>query len=163
MKGMLNLPQPGAPSELADLSPDSLRAQMKVQGPQGEQLDRIVLAGKKVMFSEQSHELVMQQLQGPGELRDKIGQGVAGLLGLLMQESNNSLPPELLIPAGLILVAEAVRFLREAGQDVSDEDVGGSMAVLVSSLMRAGGVDPEKAKELGGKGAPGAAPKGAMP
>lgn len=132
-------------------SPEAIRAGMHLTGSQGAQLDKIVLAGRKVMFSEQSHKLFLEQLDGPGTIAQKLGQGVAGLMALLWQESKQSLPPQLLIPGGMVLVAVAADFLRKGGMDVSDEDVAGGIEAMVTALLQAGGVDPDKMAEMGSR------------
>ena len=134
-------------------SPEAIRAGLHLQPKEAAQLDRIVLAGRKVMFSQQSHKLFLDQLDGPGTLAQKLGQGVAGLMGLLWQESKQSLPPQLLIPAGMVLVSVAADFLRKGGMDVTDQDVAGGIEALVTALLQAGGVDPDKVAEIGARGA----------
>jgi len=133
-------------------SPDAIRAGLHLTGNQGAQLDKIVLAGKKVMFSEQSHKMFLEQLDGPGTIAQKLGQGVAGLMALLWQESRQSLPPQLLIPGGMVLVAVAADFLRKGGMEVADEDVAGGIEAMVTALLQAGGVDPDKMAEIGARG-----------
>lgn len=133
-------------------SPEAIRAGLHLDPKQAAQLDKIVLAGKRVMFSEQSHKMFLEQLDGPGPTDQKLGQGVAGLMGLLWQESRQSLPPELLIPAGMVLVAVAADFLRKGGMDVSDQEVAGGIEALVTALLKAGGVDPDKMAEIGARG-----------
>lgn len=133
-------------------SPEAIRAGLHLNGSQGAQLDKIVLAGRKVMFSEQSHKLFLEQLDGPGTIAQKLGQGVAGLMALLWQESRQSLPPQLLIPGGMVLVAVAADFLRKGGMEVSDQDVAGGIEAMVTALLEAGGVDPEKVAEIGARG-----------
>ena len=133
-------------------SPEAIRAGLHLSGNQGAQLDRIVLAGKRVMFDQRSHKLFLEQLDGPGTTAQKMGQGVAGLMGLLWQESKQSLPPQLLIPAGMVLVAVAADFLKKGGMDVSDQDIAGGIEALVTALLQAGGVDPDKVAEIGGRG-----------
>ena len=133
-------------------SPDAIRAGLHLSGNQGAQLDRIVLAGKRVMFDQRSHKMFLEQLDGPGTTAQKLGQGVAGLMGLLWQESRQSLPPQLLIPAGMVLVAVAAEFLKKGGMDVSDQDIAGGIEALVTALLQAGGVDPDKMAEIGARG-----------
>ncbi len=133
-------------------SPEAIRAGLHLTDKQGAQLDRIVLAGRKVMFAEQSHKLFLDQLDGPGTIAQKMGQGVAGLMALLWQESKQSLPPELLIPGGMVLVAVAADFLRKGGMDVTDQDVAGGIEALVTALLQAGGVDPDRVAEMGARG-----------
>ena len=139
-------------------SPEAIRAGMHLTGNQGAQLDRIVLAGRRVMFDKTSHHLFLDQLDGPGTLAQKLGQGVAGLVSLLWQESKQSLPPQLLIPAGTVLVAVAADFLKQGGMDVSDQDVAGGIEAMVTALFQAAGVDPDKVAAAGEKAGQGKAP-----
>ena len=126
----------GAPA--GKTSPEAIRAGLHLDAKQGAQLDRIVLAGKKVMFSKQSHQMMLKELEGPGTLAQKLGQGVAGLMALLWQESKQSLPPQLLIPAGMVLVAVAADFLRKGGMDVTDQDVAGGIEEYLLGELWAG-------------------------
>lgn len=142
----------GKPAPKGGTSPEAIRAGLHLSGKQAAQLDRIVLAGRRVMFDSRSHKMFLEQLDGPGTIAQKLGQGVAGLMGLLWQESRQSLPPELLIPSGMCLVAVAADFLRKGGMDVSDEDVAGGIEALVTALLQAGGVDPEKVAQIGERG-----------
>jgi hypothetical protein len=126
----------------AAITPQSIMAQLHLTPPQAQQIQRIVVAGMKVMFSPQSHNLMTQQLQGPAPMPQKLGQGVAGLMGLLAKESNNTLPPKLMVPAGMVLVAHAADFLRKAGQQVSDVDVGNAIQILIQTLLKSAKLDP---------------------
>ena len=49
-------------------------------------------------------------------------------------------------------MAVAADFLRKGGMDVSDEDVAGGIEALVTALLQAGGVDPEKVAQIGERG-----------
>ncbi len=152
-------PAKGATSKT---SPEAIRAGMHLTGNQGAQLDKIVLAGRRVMFDAKTHHLFLGQLDGPGTIGQKLGQGVAGLMGLLWQESKQSLPPQLLIPAGMVLVSVAADFLKKGGMDVTDQDVAAGIEALVTALLQAGGVDPDKLADIGAKagGAPAQAEEG---
>ena len=154
--------KPGKPSKGGgQLTPEALLAKMHLTPQKAQQLDRIVLAGKKAMFSEQSHSMMLDQLKAPGPISQKIGTGVAGLVGLLWQESQQSLDPSLLVPAGVILCAVVAEFLRGAGQEVSDQEVGSAIETMTHAVLSAGGVDPDKLANAGARGAQGAAPSAA--
>lgn len=146
MSGLLSLASSGK------ITPQAIQAQMHLTPAQAQQLQRIVLAGQKVMFDKQSHKLLLQQLDGPGTMSMKLGQGVAGLMGLLLQESKNSLPPNLIIPAGMILVAHAAEFLRQSGTDLTDQDIAQAVKVMVTAVLHAGGVDADKVAAAGAAG-----------
>jgi hypothetical protein len=158
MAGLLNQPKQAQAMAGGKITQKSVREQMQLTPQQAQQLDRIVLAGKKAMFSAKSHKLFLEQLKGPGTIEMKLGQGVAGLMALLAQESKGSLPPPLLIPAGLVLLAVAADFLRESGTDVPDDAVAGAIEIMVNAILTAVGIDPDKVAAAADRGP---APKGA--
>lgn len=139
-------------STKADFSPAAVMEQMPLQGAERGQLERIVLAGTKVMFDQRTHKLMLDQLGGEGPVPDKLGQGIAGLLGMLWAESGNSLPPKLMIPAGVVLLAHAVAFLREAGEQVTDAEMARAMTIMANTVMEAAGLDPAKVAAAGERG-----------
>lgn len=128
----------------AALSPDALKAKMKLTPQKAQQLNRIEVAGMKIMFAPQSHQLVVGVLQGPGPVSQKLGKGVAGLLGLLVKESKNSLPPDLLVPAGILLVAHAAEFLAHGGIAVSTKDFGDAVDLMQTLVLHTFGLDANK-------------------
>jgi len=143
------------------ITPESIESKLHLQGNQAEQLRRIVVAGKKVMFDSKTHRLMIETIKGEGDWPTKLGQGVTGLMGLLMKESQNSLPPPLIIPAGLIMVAEAASFIADTGEDITDQDVGDGMHVFINTILHASGVDGDKLAayaEKAGAAIPGDAP-----
>ncbi len=142
--------KPDAKPAAGSMTPEALKAKMHLTPEQSAQLDRIVLAGKKVMFSQKTHGMMLEQLDGPGPIAQKIGQGVAGLVALLRQESSGSLPPNLLIPAGMILCAVVAQFLRDAGQDISDQDIAAAIETMTTAVLYASGIDPDKLTRIAG-------------
>lgn len=137
----------------AATSPQGIMENLHLQPGQREQLERIVAAGKKVMYSEQTHNVIVERLNGPGPMPQKVGAGVAGIItAILVPEAKGALPPELLIPAGLVLVAEAADFLRQTGQEMSDADIGNAMQVMVGEILRAAGANPDKVAAMGEQG-----------
>lgn len=127
-----------------ETTPEAIEAKLHLTPQQKVQFKRIVIAGMKVMFSKQSHQMMVEQLDGPGTISEKLGKGIAGLVAILMQESKNSLPPDLLIPAGMVLLAEAAQWLNKAGTQVSDQDIANGIDVMMSALFHAAGIDPDK-------------------
>lgn len=162
MAGMLNTekpaakpegkPVPGNKPDAGRLSAQAMIEQMHLDPQQREQLDRIVLAGMKVMFDQKSHKMLLEQMNGPGTIPDKLGKGIAGLLGLLMQESQNSLPPNLLIPAGIVLMARAAEFLNGSGTPVPPETFAQAMTSMITLVLQTFGVDPQRVAAAGERG-----------
>ena len=140
-----------AATPVGKITEQSVTAQLHLTPQQAQQMQRIVLAGKMVLFSKESHHLMLKELDGPGTISQKIGQGVAGLMGLLWQESKNSLPPNLLIPAGMVLVVVVADFLRQTGQQITDQDIGSAIEAMTTAILHASGVDPDKVAAMGEK------------
>lgn len=118
-----------------------------------EMFERMVLAGMKVMFSRETHEMALQQIVGqPGPMGERLGKAMAGLMSLLFAESGGSLPPQLLIPVGTELLAQAADFLNEAGETVTSDDLAEAMGTMIETMFQAFGVDPEQLRQAGGAG-----------
>ena len=131
------------------ITPESIQSKLHLQPPQVPQLQRIVVAGMKVMFDPKTHKMMLEELHKPGELSMRLGQSIAGLMGILLKESNNSLPPQLIIPAGVVLLAHAADFVAKTGTDISDKDVGDAMQVFVHVVLHMNGMDSQKMAALG--------------
>lgn len=137
-------PAPQAAPAADDLSPASIMAKMHVNEKQKPQLARIVEAGKRVMFDKKTHYMMLESMNGDGPIEQKIGGGVVSLLGILWKESKQSLPPELIVPAGAVLVAEACDFLNQSGSPVTPEQQGGATEFMLDTLLQAAKVDSNK-------------------
>ena len=145
----------------AELTPASVRGQMQVPPEMQEPYERLVMAGKKILYSEAMAPQIQELLQAPGDIGSKIGQGVVALLALLIDKSNGTLPPQLIIPAGVELAVEAGAFLRDAGQKVTKEDIAEGTAVMVGEILQRAGVSMEQLPQLlGGQGAAAPEPDG---
>lgn len=145
--------QPEQPEGGDDMDPAALRAKMETPGPMADQLDKIVLAGMKVMFDPKTHNKMAEVLDSPAPVPEKLGQGVAGLMGLLMEQSQRSLPPQLLIPAGMVLMAHAADFMKKSGEPVSKEDFGAGVENFVDTMLSQAGMDPAKVASFAERGA----------
>lgn len=114
-----------------------------------EAYDRVVIAGMKVMFSKESHRAMLKELQREGPMDQRLGKGVAGLMLLLFKESNGTMPPAVIIPAGLKLMMEAVDFMRETGLgQPTNADIASGMQILISTILEKFGVAPDKMEQL---------------
>lgn len=142
--------------EAAELTPQAVRGQMQIPPELQDTYDRLVMAGKKVLYSEAMAPQIQELLRGEGELGEKLGQGVVALLAMLIDKSNGTLPPQLIIPAGVELVVEAGNFLKDAGQKVTKEDIAEGTAVLVGEILQRAGVSMDQLPQLlsGQQGAP---------
>lgn len=138
--------------------------QSKMQVPPGLQqaYERIIMAGKKIMYSPQMTPQIAALMKGDDTVANKLGQGAVALIALLISQSNHTLPPQLIIPCATELLTEFADFLNSTGVAVSDQDVASGMAVMVGQIMQRIGVTPQKLQAMmaAKKGAaPGAAPQ----
>lgn len=143
--------QVAAEDQGGDMSPQSVRAKMNLPDNLKDAYDRVVLAGMKMMFSEETHQMAMKTLQGQGPIDERLAQGVAALMGTLITESNNTMPPAVVIPAGIELIAAAGDFLKQGGSEeaVTDDDIAGAMADYVQIIFQQAGAEtPEQMQQM---------------
>lgn len=158
-------PAGGAPAG-GKITPQSVRSQMKLSPELQAPYERVVAAGRKILYSEQMTPQIQELLRGPGDMGEKIGKGVVALMAIMIAKSNNTMPPQVIIPAATELVAEAGDFLRGAGAKVTDGDIAEGMAVMVQEILARSGITPDKIPALlqqGGAPAQAAAPQAAAP
>lgn len=150
MAGIIEQAKGAPPQEEAKsaITPAAVRSQMTIPPDKAGAYERIVAAGKKILYSEQMQPQIDELIKAPGDMGQKIGQGVVGLIALLLDQSNGTLPPQLIIPAATELVAEVGDFLKQSGMKVSDADISEGMASMVELLMEKAGVSPEQLPEL---------------
>lgn len=140
--------EPPEGEEAADgqMTPESVRSQMNIPDDLREAYERLVVAGSKVMFAPQTREMALKQMQsGQGDVAERLGNGIVALIAMLYQRSNKTLPPQILIPAGVDLLVQAADFLRQSGDEqITDKDIARAMEVFVTSLLQQSGADPAK-------------------
>lgn len=121
-----------------------------------EAFSRVVKAGMKVMFSKETHKFMIQELQQEGDLSQNIGQAIAGLMLLLYKKSNDTMPPEVIIPAGVYLLGQGGDFLETVtGQEVTPDVLSGAMLTMIETLSSKFGVDPQRLHQAAAKAANG--------
>jgi hypothetical protein len=132
-----------------DIDPETIKENIKMPPELQEAYERVVIAGMKVMFSKQSHKLMLDELQKEGPMGQKLGMGIAGLMLLLVKESNGTIPPEVIIPAGINLLSRAADFIRKSKiEKITNGDIGDAMEVFISTILEKFGVDPAKMTDM---------------
>jgi hypothetical protein len=122
-----------------------------------ESFARVVKAGMKVMFSEQTHSLFIKQLEAEGDIGENIGQGMAGMMLLLFQKSNQKMPPEIIIPAGMYLMMEGVDFLEKiTGEEITPDILATASQVFIEMTLDKLGIPKERMDQTLAKAASGA-------
>jgi hypothetical protein len=148
---------------------EQVRAKIEVPPELREAYERIILAGMKVMYSEETNQMAMEALQGDGPVEQRLAQGIRDLMVILWQESNQSLPPQLILPAAVELLSDAADFLNQSGADRVDmAQLGEAMRLMIGMILETFGVTPENVRagaeqQWGGRPGAGQAPAGGQP
>lgn len=128
-----------------ELTLESVQKNIKMPPELQEAYERVVIAGMKVMFSKESHQIMLKEIQGEGEVSEKLGRGIAGLMLMLFKESNETMPPQVIIPAGVELLVQAADFVRKTGIDeVTNEDIGNGIEIFISTILDKFGADSKQ-------------------
>jgi hypothetical protein len=132
-----------------EINADIIKQNIKMPPELQEAYERVVIAGMKVMFSKDSHQLMLQQLQQGGSVGERLGKGVTGLMMLLFKQSNATMPPQVIIPAGVELIAQAADFLKQSNMEqITNEDIGEGMQIMITSIMEKFGVDQQQIQQM---------------
>jgi len=141
-----------------------------VPPPMREAYDKVVTAGMKIMFDKSTHHLLLEQMQAEGEVSDKLAEGVAALMAMMLKNTKGAFPQQLIIPAGIELMLHAADFIAQGGgETVTAEDMGAAVQKFVFKLFEGTGVKPDalmasvghiqKLQDQGQDGAPAANPE----
>ena len=132
-----------------DINTETIKKNIKMPPELQEAYERVVIAGMKVMFSKESHKLMLDELQKEGPVGQKLGMGIAGLMLLLFKESNQTMPPQVIIPAGINLLSRAADFIRKSEiEKITNADIGEAMEVMISTILQKFGVGPEQMEQM---------------
>jgi hypothetical protein len=133
----------------AKLAVSAVREKIQVPPELKEAYQKIIAAGLKVMYSEETHQDVMNMLPKDGTPGENLGRGIANLMSLLFQQSNQTMPPQLLIPCGLYLLVDAAEFMQQSGDsDLTDEDVGDAVLAMITEIFKMAGASADQAMQL---------------
>ena len=134
-----------------DISPDSIKAQLMAKMPENlkNAFERMIIAGMKLFYSKE----VQQDINTPSDhgqpLEVQIGMSAVGIMGMLMKKSNDTAPPQVLIPAGIYLIVEAADFMDKSGKfEINDKVIGDAIEIFIVGLLKQNGIDENSAQKL---------------
>ena len=142
--GALPEPNPQTMSPVVQEHMPALEKMTELMDPKmGEAYDRVVTAGMKMLYSDENAEMI-QNIVMDDEIpvANKLGEGVANLMVMLDNQGNGTIPKEIMIPAGITLLFEAAEYLFECGIDVTQEDLGAALELLLKGIFVGYGIDP---------------------
>jgi hypothetical protein len=122
-----------------------------------EPFERVVLAGTKIMVSDEMQDVIDREFGANKPTFQKLGESVAGLMGLIGAQAKN-MPPAVVIPAGIELLHEAAAFIGDTNRaQVSPDDIKRATQYFVVLMMQGQGASKDQITQAltGGAGAPG--------
>lgn len=137
-------------AEEMDLTPEGVRGQMQIPQELQAAYDKIIKAGLKVMFDPTTRAETMAFMNESGGDPEKLATGVMSVMVSLYQQSNETLPPNLIIPSGVELMVHAADVAKEAGMEISKEMLAEAMSSMVMQTLQKFGATPEQMQKLMG-------------
>lgn len=125
-----------------------IRAKMKFPKGLEKAYAKVVKAGIQLMFDPSTREQTMAFMEESGGDPDKMAEGVSAVVLMLFKESNETIPPNLLIPAGIELLVHAVEVAKAGGAEVSNEQLAEGMGNMVEQILIKFGATPEQMQKL---------------
>jgi len=118
--------------------------EQKVPPEQKDALQRIVLAGQKILYDKQTNTEVERRLQSSKNPAEAAGSGALELLGVLAHESRGTLPQPLVGPAAMILMTEILDYMKQTGRiKGTPEELETAARALSDTMMKGSGVSSE--------------------
>lgn len=129
-----------------NLTPDEVKKGIQIPNEFKEAYERVVAAGMTIMFSKETSKHALSIIKsGTEPIAQRLGKAVAGLLATLYKQSNNTLPPQVMIPAGVELLIQAADFLRRSGlEKIDNQIIGDAMDTMVTSILQGAGMSVDK-------------------
>lgn len=126
-----------------------VRSKMALPAEMGDAYEAVITTAKKIMYSDQMAPQVKELLRNQDmSMGEKLGMGATAVMAMLYTQTNGTIPPQLIIPAAIELVADAGDFVRKAGAKVSDDDIAEGMASVVEMILDRAGVKPDQIPAL---------------
>jgi len=109
---------------------------MPNQPQNSEAMQKVVMAGMKLMYDAKIFPMFADALEkDPSPMG--IAKQTAGLMKILMDKSQGSIPKNVMIPAAVALLFEMAGFMVQAGMPKpSDEDMQGALKALVQMMVQ---------------------------
>jgi len=137
------------------IDPDLIEQEiLKKAGAHSNAIQRVVLAGMKLLFSPETHDKLFNSINRSVPIEDALGSSAVHIMMLLMNQAKN-MPGEAVIPAGTILLARAIDFIHKTNMfPVTDQTFYDALQMFIAVMKR----ESEKAQQSQPP-QPGAAPQ----
>jgi len=129
--------------------PELEQMRKSLTGKAGDAYDRVLTAGMKMLYSPQNAETIQKIVMDDSlPVANKLGEGVANLVVMMDNEGKGTIPKEVLAPVGVALLFEAADYLFEVGINVSEDDLGKALELLIEGIFVGYGIDPKKMQQV---------------
>lgn len=149
-QGQLPAPNPEITSPLVQSHIDELTKMRELMDDKmGNAYDRVLTAGMKMLYSKDSAQVISDLIESEEvPMANKLGEGIANLLVMMDNQGNGTIPKEVLIPVGVALMFEAADYLYEVGVEVTEDDIGKALELLINGVFTGYGIDPAKMEQV---------------
>lgn len=160
MDGLLNSQQnqtsQAAPMAADSVNPNSALEQIETQieskTKDANVLSRIVTSGLRILFSQQTHGQVMAQVDNADNPLKGASEGIVLLMGIMMKESRNTMPPEEAMLASVVLLCKLLGFMEQRGTvQLTSESIGETVKSMFNFMLEKAGIDDDKIQSMVGK------------
>lgn len=99
---------------------------------------RVVMAGMKVMYDPKTWPTFQQGMQKDAPMPQKLAGEASGLVKLLQDKAQGSIPRQVLLPASTMLMLEIAKFMSDAGiAKPTPEDIKAAGQLLLQMIPKA--------------------------
>lgn len=149
-QGQMQAPNPEIMSPVIQAHiPELEQMQALLEGKLGDAYERVVTAGMKMMYAPENAEMIQGLiLNDEIPVANKLGEGIANLLIMMDNQGNGTIPKEILIPVGVTLMFEAADYLYEVGIEVTEEDLGKGLEIMIEDVFVGYGIDPAQMEKV---------------
>ena len=140
--------EPTAP-ESGAVDIEAIRSKMTIDPPLQDMYDKLIINGRRIMFSQETFAETSKYLDGPEPMAKKIADGVVAVVYLLGEKTNGGMNPKLVVPVTLGLSLDGFEFLQKAGNpEATKETLGEAVAIATETVMQKYGVPADQIEQL---------------
>ena len=135
-----------AAEEAVEAPAEEQTESMGMKPEDSEAAKKVVLGCMKLMFDKATHQHLVDGMQGPAPMPEKLARNVVGVMKMFAGRAQGQIPRQVLIPAATMLVMELAEFVAKSGLGKpTGADVKAAVGLvvkLVKEAFPAGGTPP---------------------
>ena len=129
---------------------DEIQAMEAAMPPEMKQAyDQVLIAGKKMLYGKEAAQAVDSIMADDNiPVPNKLGEGVANLVVMMDNQGNGTIPKEVIIPVAVTLMFEAADFMHEVGIEVTEQDIGEALKLMLYGVFEAYGMPADQLDKM---------------